>query len=121
MALIGENTRTVIDTDDDPNPVLITRSPTNTEEKEFHKKWINQKGRNSEINVEVVERFIDTILVDFENIEIMEDGKAVTLTKDKPDWKGFIPYGWKHLVAIKLQSQSVVSKDDEKNSDGAFA
>ena len=121
MALVGANIRTEIDTDEDPNPILITRQPSNREEKEFHRKWIHQKGRNSEINVEIVEKFIDTILVGFENIEVMENGSAVSLTKDKPDWKSLIPYGWKHLVAIKLQSQSVVSKDDEKNSDGPFA
>lgn len=114
--ILEDNTRFVIQIGEEPNPVLILRRPTNNEVKEFLKsRFVRKGGKMVDQSVEAREKFVNTLLVDCENVEIKKDGVAVSLKSGIPDWTSYIPLNWKTSIAIKFEEQETVSEEDAKN------
>lgn len=121
MYIVDAVTRyTIKGVDGEPKPVLILRSPS-AEELRAHLAGRFRKGGKAADQFRITEQlmvsreaFIDSILVDCENVGyLLPDGSHGILNKDVSGWKAKIPINWKTSIAMRYEEQEVISSDDE--------
>ncbi len=102
----------VIPTDDELQPVLILRTPSEQDRDVFQRNVVKtvQKRHNKEetvLDFDRMKTFIDKHLVGCEDVEILVDDGYVALDPAKhDDWKAKIPAEWKYSAATYFTTSS---------------
>ncbi len=100
----------VIPTDDDPQAILILRTPSDRDADAFQRnvvKTIHKRHNKEEtvLDYDLMKSFIDKHLTGCQDIEVLVDGEYVALDPAKHEnWKERIPVKWKYAAATYFTS-----------------